>query len=68
LKKIRPRDLRHSFGTIWAERIPPTVLKEMMGHSSILTTERYIHTTDEILRRSLEQVLGNEPKKNGKTR
>ena len=63
LKKIRLHDLRHSFGTIWAERVSPTVLKEMMGHSSILTTERYIHTTDEIFRRSMEQVLAREPEK-----
>ena len=57
LKRIRLHDLRHSFGSIWAERVPPTVLKEMMGHSSITTTERYIHTTDEIFRRSLEEAL-----------
>ena len=54
LKRIRLHDLRHSFGSIWAERVPPTVLKEMMGHSSITTTERYIHTTDEIYRRTME--------------
>ena len=56
LKRIRLHDLRHSFGSIWAERVPPTVLKEMMGHASITTRERYIHTTDEIFRRSLEKT------------
>ena len=56
LKRIRLHDLRHSFGSIWAERVSPTVLKEMMGHSSITTTERYIHTTDEIFRRSFEEA------------
>ena len=57
LKRIRLHDLRHSLGTIWAERIPPTVLKEMMGHTTITTTERYIHTTDDIFRRSMGQVI-----------
>lgn len=56
LKRIRLHDLRHSFRSIWAERVQPTVLKEMMGHSSITTTERYIHTTDDVFRRSLEEA------------
>jgi len=58
LPRIRLHDLRHSFGSIWAERVPPTVLKEMMGHASITTTERYIHTTDEIYRRSMNAAHG----------
>lgn len=34
--------LRHTFGTRLAERgVPITVIKELMGHSTITTTERY---------------------------
>lgn len=37
--------------SIWADRVPPAVLKAWMGHSSITTTERYIHVTDDTFRR-----------------
>ena len=37
-------DLRHTFGTRLAEMgVPLTVIKELMGHRTIKTTERYIH-------------------------
>ena len=64
LKRIRLHDLRHSFGSIWAERVSPSVLKEMMGHSSITTTERYIHTTDGVFRRSIERAHQNSGESN----
>ncbi len=57
LPAIRLHDLRHSFGTLWAERLSPMVLKSVMGHSSITTTERYIHSTDEIIRASVDRAL-----------
>jgi len=41
--------LRHSFGTRLANSNPPTPLKviqELMGHQSIETTLRYVHTTE----------------------
>jgi integrase len=63
LPVIRFHDLRHSFGTIMASRLPPILLKEMMGHASITTTERYIHPSDEIFRLSMEKLLG--PKLSG---
>jgi integrase len=34
-------DLRRSFGTRWAERIPPAALQVFMRHRSIETTMRY---------------------------
>lgn len=34
-------DLRRAFGTRWARRVPPLVLKELMRHESVTTTERY---------------------------
>ena len=59
VKRIRVHDLRHSFGSIWAQRVPVPVLKEMMGHASVKTTERYIHVTGEVLRLSITQALAN---------
>jgi len=57
VKPTRVHDLRHSFGSIWAQRVPLTVLKEMMGHASIKTTERYIHVTGEVFRMSMTEAL-----------
>ena len=67
LMRIRFHDLRHSFGSIWAERVSPMVLKGMMGHASITTTERYIHTTDSIFRANIEAALGQMTGKGGKS-
>jgi integrase len=57
LKPIRFHDLRHSFGTIWGQRIPSPVLKAWMGHSSITTTEGYVHPNDDAFRRVLTDAL-----------
>jgi site-specific recombinase XerD len=48
-RKISPHQFRHFYGTystingmdIWT-------LKELMGHSSISTTQRYIHVADRV--------------------
>lgn len=41
---LRFHSLRHSFGTKMAElNVPPTELKQYMGHSSLSVTERYVH-------------------------
>ena len=55
LERIRVHDLRHSFGSIWAQRVPLAVVKAWMGHSSVTTTERYVHTNDETFRRWVEE-------------
>ena len=30
-----------AFGTRWARRVPPMVLKELMRHESVTTTEKF---------------------------
>ena len=34
-------DLRRAFGHRWARRVMPMVLKELMRHKTVLTTEKY---------------------------
>lgn len=44
--KVRQRrfhDLRHTFGSMAVRVFSPVEVKEMMGHASLTTTERYLH-------------------------
>ena len=66
VKRIRTHDLRHSFGSIWAQRVPLSVLKAMMGHASVKTTEQYIHTTGEVFRLTMTEALRNMAGEEGK--
>jgi integrase len=43
LKAIRFHDLRHTFGTLAAQTMPLTTVKELMGHAHINTTLIYSH-------------------------
>ncbi|MFC2031978.1 tyrosine-type recombinase/integrase [Chloroflexota bacterium] len=44
LAKCHPHLLRHTFASMYiADNGPTFILKELMGHQSILTTEKYIH-------------------------
>lgn len=45
---FRFHDLRHTVGTRLAEKgVPVPVIKEVLDHSDIKTTMRYVHTADE---------------------
>jgi len=45
-RRLHPHLMRHSFGTIMDEHgVPLRVLQEMMGHTSIATTQIYTHVT-----------------------
>jgi integrase len=43
LHRVRFHDLRHTFGTVAAQKLPPVTLQAYMGHASYQTTERYLH-------------------------
>jgi len=43
LRRLRFYDLRHTFGTQMVTHVDPIELREMLGHASITTTERYLH-------------------------
>ena len=34
-------DLRRSFGNRWSRIVEPTVLRDLMRHASVVTTEKY---------------------------
>jgi integrase len=57
IENLRVHDLRHTFGTRAADRGSTLAsIKEIMGHSSSQTTERYIHATDDGKRWAVESV------------
>lgn len=44
LRHRRFHDLRHTFGSIAVRRFDPVTVQTLMGHSSLTTTERYLHS------------------------
>jgi integrase len=47
---------RHTFGTTMSEKVPMSILKKLMQHSDLKTTEVYIHTTDGVTKKTLSEV------------
>ena len=57
LSNLRFHVLRHTFGTRAADAgVPLPAIRDVMGHKSIQTTERYAHATDEGKRRAVEAI------------
>lgn len=44
VRRRRFHDLRHTFGSLAIRRFDLVAVKEMMGHSKLTTTERYLHS------------------------
>jgi integrase len=63
VKYASAHDLRRSFGTRWAKRVMPAVLRQLMRHSSIETTMRYYVDldADELADELWERHAGNTP-------
>jgi integrase len=66
LRKIKPKplfrlyDFRHTFGSRMAMAgVDLPTLRELMGHSNITTTMRYIHPTPEHKRAAVEKLEHN---------
>lgn len=64
-KNISPHTLRHSFATHLVEGgANLRAVQDMLGHSSITTTEIYVHMNTEFVRKNLEKYHPRFSKKN----
>lgn len=56
----RFHDLKHTVGTRLAEKgVPIPVIKEVLDHSDIKTTMRYVHTADKQILSAMNQLNSN---------
>jgi site-specific recombinase XerD len=56
-EEIHFHTLRHSFASnLGIKGVPIIVIKELLGHSSITTTEIYSHTNIEALQKAVKQL------------
>jgi integrase len=59
VKRFHIHQLRHTFACQWLERGGSLVaLQQILGHASIVTTQRYASLTDEMVRRKAERIQG----------
>ena len=57
IRDFRWHDLRHTFGSrMVASGVDISLVQDLMGHSSITTTRRYVHHHDTSLRDALERL------------
>lgn len=50
--------MRHTFGTVMARRVPLGVLQQLMGHTDVQTTMRYIDVSEADKREAIAAVFG----------
>lgn len=57
-------DIRHTYGTRLADReVPPHEIKDLMGHSRLASTERYLHAGEERMDRARKALSPPSPQK-----
>ena len=57
IKKVNPHALRHTFASqLTANDVPLTVVKDLLGHASVSTTEKYMHKDVDVERNAVERV------------
>lgn len=59
-RKVTAHSFRHTFATLMAESVGhnPFIIKQILGHSNITTTDRYCHPTSEARIIDLADLLG----------
>lgn len=59
IRKVNPHALRHTFATrLIEENTPLNTVKDILGHSSISTTQKYLHGNAEKERAAIETMSG----------
>lgn len=57
IRKLSPYSCRHTTATVLADlKTPVPVIRGIMRHTKITTTQRYIHTSDESLRKAVDNM------------
>lgn len=60
LDEVRIHDLRHSFASVPASAgTSLLIIRELLGHRNVATTERYAHLADDPVKRAADDVSGD---------
>ncbi len=65
IEGLRMHDLRHTFGSRLIQRgADIETVRSLMGHNSIAITQRYLHSTETLKRKSVDLLSADHPKSN----
>ena len=61
VSRFHPHQLRHTFACSWLEKGGSLAALQMLGHASIVTTQRYARLTDEAVQREFGRIHREHP-------